>query len=60
MTQELADGDLDTPCKSFMVLEYQELGFVQEGCLGGAFYLFWSVADEEIVKTFCLANPIEL
>lgn len=43
-----------------MVLEYLELGFVQEGCLGGAFYLFWSVADEEIVETFCLADPIEL
>lgn len=36
------------------------LGFVQEGCLGGAFYLFWSVADDEIVETFCLADPIEL
>lgn len=43
-----------------MGFEYLELGFALKGCLGGAFHLFWSVADHEILETICLADLIEL
>lgn len=60
MTEELVDGDMDTPCREFVGFEYLELGFVHKRRLGGAFNLFLSVADHEILETICLADVVEL